>query len=437
MRRCAAVRAAPAVPGLSYRDYVSWLVRQGSGEAWWRERLAEVDEPAGLVESLEGPAAGEAGAHRVDERLSADLSERLRQAAQRHEVTLNTLVQGAWSVLLWRTGNRPQVVFGATVSGRPPELAGSDRMLGLFINSLPVWVTLSPGEPVSAWLRRLQDRNSELRQYEHTPLPSVQRWAGQAGESLFDSLVVFENYPIDEAARAAQGALAPRHAEVVERTDTPLTLVVVPGAGLELTWNWDGERVSSASVAALRRHYLEVLEQLASEDDLRLGDLVLSGGEAAPVRQHYAFRSVTGQVLEQCRRDPDAEAVIHENDRLNYRDLEELSGRMAWALKRLGVGVMSGSACAWSVRPGWWPRCLASCVPAGPMCRWIRPIPRRVCATPSPMPGCTASSSPTWASAARLSGLLDGQRLVVLEWISRKGAAGSRMRCRIRCNWPM
>src|SRR5262249_36280452 len=141
------------------------------------------------------------GTHQLHRALGSQLYERLRQAAQRHRVTLNTLVQAAFGLLLARHSGRSEVVFGVTLAGRPASLPGVEEMIGLFINSLPVWVKVPAAMQVSAWLQSLRAQGTELRQYESTPLADVQAWAGRPGEPLFDALLVFENYPIDDILR--------------------------------------------------------------------------------------------------------------------------------------------------------------------------------------------------------------------------------------------
>ncbi len=116
-------------------------------------------------------------------------------------MTLNTLVQGAWLLLLRSYCGQSTVAFGATVAGRPAELPGSQETLGLFINTLPVIQNLRPDAKAGDWLRNLQDYNVALREHEHVPLYEIQRWAGRPGQALFDSIIVFENYPVDEALR--------------------------------------------------------------------------------------------------------------------------------------------------------------------------------------------------------------------------------------------
>ncbi|WP_244592181.1 condensation domain-containing protein, partial [Azospirillum palustre] len=164
-----------------YRDYIAWLGRQdgAASERFWRGRLSGLEAPTLLAASLpcRAPQAGH-GVVRL--RLDGGATRRLQAFAQAQRVTLNTLVQGAWALLLHRYSGQETVAFGATVSGRPAELAGVEETLGLFINTLPVVERPPSGERVGEWLRGLQRRNLEMREHEHTPLHEVQRWAGSS-----------------------------------------------------------------------------------------------------------------------------------------------------------------------------------------------------------------------------------------------------------------
>jgi amino acid adenylation domain-containing protein/non-ribosomal peptide synthase protein (TIGR01720 family) len=331
---------ASAAPSVSqpYREYVAWLRRQPSAEAWWQTRLRASGAAAGLTESLRRPQRTEPGTHRIREQLDPALADRLRRIAQRRQVTLNTLIQGAWAIVLARFAGRRHVVFGATMSGRPSELPGVEQMLGLFINSLPVWVDVAGEATVTAWLQQLQRQNGELRQYEHTPLSDVQRWAGQSGDALFDSLVAFENYPVDAFMQAEEGALPVTSVEFHERTHYPLTLTVVPRADVSVLWAWDGERLDRESVELLSRHYRAVLEQLADDRERCVGEIALSDeAPATRAMATYAFRPLTHRIAAQAAAYPDREAVTDGARRLSYRELEAWSNRIGRRLRRLGV----------------------------------------------------------------------------------------------------
>ena len=180
----------PTVQG-SYRDYIAWLQgRDHAGAAtFWCEALAKLDTPTLLANALpSSDRAPEAAGHAsIALAVSAELTERLKSFAKRERVTLNTLLQGAWAQLLRRHSGQGAVCFGVTVSGRPAELAGSEEMVGLFINTLPIVDAPNPETAVGDWLRQLQEQNLALREHGWTPLYEIQRLAGHAGQTLFDS----------------------------------------------------------------------------------------------------------------------------------------------------------------------------------------------------------------------------------------------------------
>ncbi|WP_157050745.1 non-ribosomal peptide synthetase, partial [Herbaspirillum rhizosphaerae] len=337
---------ASATPA-PYRDYVAWLRKQPDAGAWWRSRLAEVRDPAGLGSCL-AVAAGNAstGAEQASMSLTPELSERLAQSARRHRVTVNTLIQAAWALLLARFGNRDQVVFGVTVSGRPHDLPGMERMLGLFINSLPIWVDVPPAARLSAWFAQIQQRNSALRQYEHTDLGQIQQWAGQSGESLFDSLLVFENYPVDEEMRKDATGLTLEGYAAVERSHYPLVLTVGPGASLTLNWKWDRARLDKETIADWAASYIAVLEQFAGAVDLHIGDIAVdsaSAREQVLAWSRPAMSAPRSELLHvlierQAARQPDAVAVVGEGGQaLSYAELNAAANRLAWRLIDMGV----------------------------------------------------------------------------------------------------
>ncbi|EJL93685.1 non-ribosomal peptide synthase/amino acid adenylation enzyme, partial [Herbaspirillum sp. CF444] len=337
-----------------YRDYVVWLRRQPDASAWWQSRLSEVRDPANLGSCLSAPAvdinAG-IGAEQATVALRPELSERLAQTARRHRVTVNTLIQGAWALLLARFGNRDQVVFGVTVSGRPHDLPGMERMLGLFINSLPLWLEVPAAMRLSAWLAGIQERNSALRQYEHTDLGQIQQWAGQSGASLFDSLLVFENYPVDEEMRKEATGLTLERYQAVERSHYPLVLTAGPGRSLTLNWKWDPARLDQQTIAAWSAAYLAVLEQFAGAEDVCVGEIAV---DSAPAQQQVlawsrptttapkllAPRSELLHVLieQQAARQPAAIAVVGEHgQQLSYAELNTRANHLAWRLIDMGV----------------------------------------------------------------------------------------------------
>ncbi|WP_323123807.1 condensation domain-containing protein, partial [Burkholderia alba] len=324
-----------------YRHYVDWVrlaADDPATETWWRQRAARLDEPATLTASLAAPAVVEPGSHTRRALLDAALGERLQAAARRHEVTLNTLMQGAWAVLLARYGHRSGVAYGTTLAGRPAHLPGVERMLGLFINTLPVWVDVDARADVGGWLRGLQRDLADLRQYEHTPLARVQQWTGRSGDALFDSIVVFENYPIDTASQQSDDGLRVGAIDSIDPTHYPLALAIIPRSqGVSLEWAWDGARLDRSTVERIASQYEAVLAQLADDAQRRVGELSLPTGQHAQVARRYAFESLGQALIAQARRTPDSIALRCEGATLSYAQLDAWSNALAARLAARGV----------------------------------------------------------------------------------------------------
>src|SRR5215831_17386452 len=272
-------------PG-AYRDYVRWLQKQdmAKAEEFWRERLhgfrrptvIGVEEQRGEENSNEGSAGERSGVE-----LSAEVTRELEKWARQHQLTLNTLVQGAWSVLLSRYSGERDVVFGGTVSGRPGEIKGIEKMVGLFINTLPVRVEVKGEERVAEWLKRVQEQQVEQGQYEYSPLAQVQRWSEvESGTGLFDILMIFENYPVEETLGKKIGGSGLRIEEVKwrEQTNYPLVLTAGPGARLSLRLEYDERRYEERSIERMLRQMKNLLEQIAEGNvEQRVVELSLLG----------------------------------------------------------------------------------------------------------------------------------------------------------------
>ena len=331
-----------------YRDFVAWLRARDEveAEAFWRCALRGFRAPTPLpVLRPEAPAAGHAEA---ELRLPGDATGALLAFARGSGLTLNTLVQGAWGLLLARYSGEEDVVFGATVSGRPAELEGVERMVGLFINTLPVRARVEPAARVGDWLAGLQDEQAEARRFEYAPLVRVQEWSEvPAGRPLFESLLIFENYPVDEALRDP-GAGGPwiAGARALERTTYPLALVVVPGAELELRIAYDASRFDGASVRRLLAHLAGTLAAFADDPRRRLDSVPLLAEEERRAildewsggRRAYPSGTLHGLVEAAVARTPDALAVVRGAERWTYRELDARAERIAARLRREGVG---------------------------------------------------------------------------------------------------
>ncbi|WP_141588881.1 non-ribosomal peptide synthetase/type I polyketide synthase [Myxococcus sp. AB056] len=264
----------------SWRDYMAWLQRQdlSRAEAFWREELAGFTTPTPLP-GARAAAPGMEAAVTGEEILwlSQEATAALQTFARRNAVTLNTLTQGAWALLLGRHAGQEDVVFGATVSGRPVDLPDAESMVGLFINSLPIRVGLPSNARVVPWLQKLQARQLEMRKYEHSPLVQVKGWSDMPrGLPLFESLLIFENYPLDTSLGQGVPGLEVVDVESREQGNHPLIAYVVPGDRLRLSLAYAPELHGSDVVAELLEHWRILLEALASGVE-RLADVTLPG----------------------------------------------------------------------------------------------------------------------------------------------------------------
>ncbi|WP_042339971.1 non-ribosomal peptide synthetase, partial [Paraburkholderia ferrariae] len=332
-----------------YRDYIAWLGTRdrAAGLDYWKEQVLRIDEPTRLASALASPASAQAGArgeYRVE--LGHAVSDALAAWARRERVTVNTLVQGAWAVLLQRYTRQRAVVFGATVSGRPPELPHAERMLGLFINTLPVVLEPRAEATLGEWLRAAQDQALAMREYEQTPLSDIQKLAGAGRHGLFDTLVVFENYPVDEALNegAAVGLDASR-VVTREQTHYPLALSVGQAAdGLTLRYDYAADCFDAARIETIARQFQRLLERMPEAQrlaDLDLNDArdvsaLLAAGDN--LQTHDGTDWVHVRIAAQAQATPDAIAVTCGTQVVTYCELEERANRIAQRLTKLGVG---------------------------------------------------------------------------------------------------
>ncbi|RCG17648.1 amino acid adenylation domain-containing protein, partial [Streptomyces reniochalinae] len=340
------VESAPVRP---YRDYVTWLKRQDMGQAeeYWRTALQGLDEPTALDVGKRTDTEGDAPATQAwtSTDLSAAEAGALQEFAASHRLTLNTVLQGCWALLLSRYARTDDVVFGTVTSGRPSEVEGVERMVGLFINTLPMRVQLPGQAPVLDWLHGLQEQNVQMRQHEHCPLGQIQQWAETpAGAPLFETLFVFENYPEDERRGKA---LSFSEMDSQEQTHYPLNTVITVGERIGVNILYDTRRFDARTAEAMLGHLRELCREVVAAPQRPLGQVtMLTDGELDRAVNEWATETTSDVeavyyhelVARQALSTPDSVAVVHEDEHLTYAELERRSDRLAHWLKRHGVG---------------------------------------------------------------------------------------------------
>ncbi len=298
-------------PSRSYGDYIAWLGRQDASraEAFWSESLRGFRRPTPLGRPVAAGANGHSGHITLQGSLPPGETAVLQALAQRLRVTLSTVVQGAWALLLGRYSGESDVVFGITASGRPAELEGIESTIGLFINTLPLRVRLDLDEGLAAWLQRLQAWNLELRRWEQVSSGQVHRWSEVPGAlPLHESILVFENYPVPPAEPAARAGLTVRAGAGFStggQTRQPLTVLVVPGAELAVTLVHDPRRLPESR--RILDHFVSLLGRMAAAPESPLASLLESIPEAeipgfvplvrSPAREHLPPRTSIEEML--------------------------------------------------------------------------------------------------------------------------------------------
>lgn len=337
-----------------FRDYLSWLKKQDAAraEAFWRETLKGMTAPTPIVMGhppAEPPPDGNPYPFHALH-LSEEETQQLQNFARRNHLTINTLIQGAWALLLSRYSNEETVVFGATVSGRPADLPGAESMIGLFINTLPVRVTVDPRANVVEWLKQLQAQQAELRLYEYSPLVQIQGWSDvPRGLPLFESIVVFENYPIEAAVREGTGgiSLAIDNVRTAESTNYPLTVAVSPGKELSIELGYDGEKFAADAIVRLLGHLRTLLREMTSDAARALLSIPhLTAEESRLLLVEWnrtdaelPSDSCIHQLFEEAaRKFSSRTAVKFDGRQLTYQELNERANRLAHHLRRQGIG---------------------------------------------------------------------------------------------------
>ena len=333
-------------PPAPYRSFVTWLAGRDRDAAHtaWRELFSDFDAPT-LVGPPDRLALGRRGVESF--RVPEDTTRALSEMARSHHTTVNVVLQAAWAQLLtWLTGQH-DVAFGAVVSGRPAEVVGADSMVGLFINTVPVRARITARTTIADLLGQLQGAHNDTLEHQHLALNEIHRISGH--ERLFDTLFVYENYPIDEAV----GILGTHDLAITEITSRennhyPLTVQALPGAELGLRVEFDTDVFEAASVEALIGRLARVLVAMTADAGRRVSSVdVLDEvehvrldemGNRAVLTRAAAVASVPVLFDARVAEAPGAVAVVFEGRSLTYRHLDEAANRLAHLLAAQGVG---------------------------------------------------------------------------------------------------
>ncbi|HEU5231195.1 MAG TPA: amino acid adenylation domain-containing protein, partial [Ktedonobacteraceae bacterium] len=334
-----------------YRDYIAWQQQQdeAQAEAFWRAELkgftTSTPLAIGYMDTDTSSSEDNQGEHIIS--LTEHTTALLRTFAQTYGLTLNTCVQGAWALLLSHYSGEDDVVFGTTVSNRPAALKGAESMLGLFINTLPTRVSITPTTPLLIWLLDLQSRQANIYQYSHTSLMKIQEWSElPRGQTLFESIIIFENYPVDSSLKEQYTRLEISDQQFSENSNYPLNIIVLPERQLAFRVVYDPLRFSLAAITNMLEHLRNLLESMVQAPEQALYQisplhaeerqrmLIEWNATATPYPRdaciHHLFEI-------QARQTPTATAVFFDGKQLTYQELDQQSNQLAHLLRSYGV----------------------------------------------------------------------------------------------------
>jgi amino acid adenylation domain-containing protein len=335
-----------------YREYISWLQEQDSSQAkkFWQQRVKGFEAPTPLVvDQLISNQPQQDTYQEIPFKLSFDITNQLQSLAQKHHLTLNNLVQGAWGLLLSRYSGETDIVFGATVSGRPSDLPNIDRMVGLFINTLPVRLQISGQEKLIPWLKTLQSQQFEQEPYTYYSLADIQKNSDiPPNMSLFESLLVFENYPVNSSKNTSEKTLEITDIRCLERTNYPLTVVIIPNRELSGRIVYDTRRFEAETIERMIGHLQTLLAGMANHPELSLSEfslltktekeqLILAENQNDALIKNIDYQSVHRLFEKQVEKTPNAIAISYKNEQLTYQELNQRANQLAHYLQFLGI----------------------------------------------------------------------------------------------------
>jgi len=336
-----------------YRDYIDWLTKEdfNKAEDFWRHMLEGVNTHTPVVvDSISHSTSDQTSEEyeKQETRLSDNLTGALQSVAKQHGLTPNTIFQGAWALLWSRYSGEQDVVFGASRGCRRSGIQGAESMVGLFINTLPVRISVTPNTHLLPWLKELRSKWIAMRDYEHTPIIEIQKWNDiPAGTPLFESILSFENYDLTSAMQAQGGEWINREFESITFTNYPIAVYGYLGSELLIEIVYNRRRFEDRTITRMLGHIEILLESIIANPEQRLSDVrMLTDQEQHQLlvdwndtQIDYPKDQCIQELFEgQVEKTPDSIAVVFEEAAVTYRELNRRANQLAHHLQGLGVG---------------------------------------------------------------------------------------------------
>ncbi|PNQ87754.1 non-ribosomal peptide synthetase [Paenibacillus polymyxa] len=339
---------APAVP---YSRFIEWLEAQDRKAAtdYWSSYLSGYEQQTALPAVKSGRKSGGYTASDWVTVLERELTLRVEETAKRYQVTMNTLLQTVWGIVLQKYNNHRDVVFGSVVSGRPSDIIGVEGIIGLFINTIPVRIFSEAGESFAEVMKKTQEQALASHAYDTYPLFEIQALTDQK-QDLINHIMVFENYPVDEQVEEMEidgQELSPiSNVVALEQTNYDLNVVVMPGECVKIRFMYNALNYDQTDIERLHGHFVNLLEQTLLNPNVRVEELELvTAAEKQQITREFNDTSSAypdNQTIhklfeEQAERTPDHIAVALGHQTLTYRELNETANRLARTLRDAGI----------------------------------------------------------------------------------------------------
>jgi amino acid adenylation domain-containing protein len=335
----------------AFQTYVRWLQQQDleKAEAYWKAQLRGFTAPTPLGLSAQSSNLLASGRQFSEQErlLGANVTQALNQLAREHRITLNTLIQGSWALILSRYSQETDVVFGVTISGRPIDITGVDHMVGLFINTLPLRVQVDVEMRLIPWLKKVQHQMLENQTYESSPLVAIQKWSDVIpGKPLFNSILVFENHPANLEEDDPGASLKTSDARYIEYSNYPLALLVVPDEQMHIIAVYDQAFFDDKAISRLLSHIEILLGEMVLKQTLPLSELSLIGeAERNQLLSNWNDTDVPYPkdicihtlIEKQAKETPSSQAVVFEDQTITYGALDHAANVLAKRLTDIGV----------------------------------------------------------------------------------------------------
>lgn len=336
---------------IPYKQYIEWLEKQDHEQSlkYWSDYLQDYDEQTTLPKDNTITNRDEYRSENIIFTLGTELTGQLAQVASQNQVTLNTLMQTAWGMLLQKYNDSEDVVFGSVVSGRPAAIVGVESIIGLFINTIPVRIQAQGNETFIEMMKRNQEQAVASHHYETYPLYEIQT-VTQQKQNLIDHILVFENYPVqgitEQFGDQKKTALQITNVEADEQTNYDFNLIIKPGEEMKWMFYYNANVYDRAGVERIRGHLIQIMEQVINNPHIRIDELeVITTQEKSQILEIFndsladypLDKTIHGLFEDQALRRPEQVAVVFEDQQLTYKELNEKANQLARTLKVKGI----------------------------------------------------------------------------------------------------